>query len=228
MKKNKKIIYIGISFFIIVLINLYININLSGIKNIIYSPFSILNNKEEMEYDLLKSLYDSSLEEIKTLKEIIEISKNLEYVPAVIINRDNYFNEIVINKGSNNSINVGDAVISNNSLVGVITEVGKNYSNVLLITNEYYENKISIEINGNYGLLVGYNDIKNSFLVTNITGNITVGDIIKTGYSNNIEQGILVGTVESINYDSFLVDNTIEVKSDVNFLNLKYVLVMTK
>lgn len=81
----------------------------------------------KVEYDRLQELYemDKSLPKYRKVKAGI-VSK----APG------NWFDFFVIDKGSNDGIKKDMNVINGNGLVGIVTEVGKNYSKVMSIIND--------------------------------------------------------------------------------------------
>lgn len=227
----KKVIIYIIIFFLIVIINSFFDLFIFyNLKSIIYIPFNYLT-KEELFIDN-NYMYESIKEENNELLNILDLTtKNINYIPSLIIEKDyTYLNKITISKGINNNIKKGDAVISNNTLIGIVSEVYNNYSTVELLTKDNYINKISIKINETYGLLTGFDELTNTFIATNINAiaSINVGDIVTTGYSTNYDQGIYIGNVEQITIDNFNLNQTIKIKTDINYTNLKYVIVVTK
>ncbi len=153
----------------------------------------------------------SELKEIKNLKGI-----NSEYIIGKIIVRNihDFYNEIVVNLGSEDNISIGDTVISGDGLVGIVSKVEKNKSYVKLLTSDY---NVSVKINDTYGNL-------NHGRVTLLDkySELNVGDKVYTsGYSGMIE-GIYVGEVVNVFMDSNNLGKEVEVKL-VDNKNLNYV-----
>ena len=124
-------------------------------------------------------------------------------INATIIerNREYWFNNITINKGSNDGINLDMAVIDTNGLIGRISSVSDNMSVVKLITTNDTKNKISAVINNKvYGIINGY-DNKNNYLeliITELT-EIKEGSIVETtGMGGVFPSGILIGKVHDV------------------------------
>src|SRR5438105_940509 len=68
-----------------------------------------------------------------------DVAKNIpfETVPATVIARDpsNILASVVLGVGTNDGVRVGHVVVSDQGLVGRVSEVGPSYSKVLLITD---------------------------------------------------------------------------------------------
>lgn len=157
-------------------------------------------------------------------KELSKIENiNIEYDDYVIgkvLYRDIYsfYEEIVINLGDD-QVTVGDAVVNNYGLVGVIYKVEKNMSYVKLLSSDY---NISVVVNDTYGnlnngtisLLDKYSDIKE-------------GDLVYTSTYGDVLDGIYVGKVKSVTYDSDGLGKKAEIEI-ANNKNLNYIGVVKK
>lgn len=218
-------------------------------EKIVYTPINYIkekiNNigsKEEYiklkektsDYDALKIELEEAKKTIQDLKKTLELNTTLnEYqkINATIITRDvsGWYQFITIDKGSNDGVTVGDAVINSYGLIGSVSKVSKKNSTVKLLTGEY-NNKISVKINNAiYGLIVNYKD--NYLIVEGIAENTTIekgNSVSTTGLGNNFPSGIMVGTVEEITTDNFDLAKTLLVKPNVDFNDLNYVTVVKK
>ncbi len=259
--KNKKNIFILIIVIIILLFSLVIIIddnrkltNLEKIfkdsfftiSNILSIPFQKIKenisdiNNYEKEKNAIESLTINQelLEENNELKQLLELNHTLnerEYINASVINRniDYWFNELTINKGTKDGISENMAVITSKGLIGQTIKVTKNTAIVKLLTNNKFENKISVKISYEdkfvYGLLSSYKD--GYFIVDGISNNI---DIIKgatvttSGLSQLFPSGILIGYVEDISTDNFDLAKTLKIKSDVDFNDIYYVTILKR
>ena len=72
---------------------------------------------------------------LKTMLEIQEEHEELEMVPAGVIGRDynSRFGSFTIDKGSHHGVSPRDPVISQEGLVGIVSEVGLTHSKVITI-----------------------------------------------------------------------------------------------
>lgn len=171
--------------------------------------------------------YDKHLkEELDNIKKIndIEFDDNLDIIVSRVKYRDvyEYSNTLTIFKGTKNNVNVGDAVLTNNGLVGIINKTYDYYSVVSLITNK--KSNISVKINDAVGVL----KMKNSKLVvTSINNykNISIGDEIYTSGLGNLPDNIYVGKVKSVSLNDTEIEKVIEVDIENRLDTLDYLFV---
>lgn len=171
--------------------------------------------------------YDKHLkEELDNIKKIkdIDFNDNLDIIVSRVKYRDvyEYSNTLTIFKGSKNNVNIGDAVLTNNGLVGVISKTYDYYSVVSLITNK--KSNISVKINDAVGVL----KMKNSKLVvTSINNykNISIGDEIYTSGLGNLPDNIYVGKVKSVSLNDTEIEKVIEVDIENKLDTLDYLFI---
>lgn len=223
-----------------------------AIVRIFKAPITAVSNKmtdkEQKELlekaasvDSLQAKYDEANKEIKELKELVDLNSTLSensYLNATVISRNvGYFNNnLIIDKGSKNGIEVGMAVITKNGLIGKITSTSNFNSTVKLITSQDANDKISIKIKVDddeyvYGLLVGYNEKKNVFIIEGISENTEIPKdslVTTSGLGNSFPSGILVGKVVNTSKDNFDLARTVEVKSMQKFSGFGYVTILKK
>lgn len=157
--------------------------------------------------------YDKHLkEELDKIKKIkdIEFQDNLDIIVSRVKYRDvyEYSNTLTIFKGTKNNVNVGDAVLTNNGLVGIISKTYDYYSVVSLITNK--KSNISVKINDAVGVL---KMDEGKVVVTSINNykNINIGDEIYTSGLGNLPNNIYVGKVKSVSLNDTEIEKVIEV-----------------
>lgn len=171
--------------------------------------------------------YDKHLkEELDNIKKIndIEFDDNLDIIVSRVKYRDvyEYSNTLTIFKGSKNNVNVGDVVLTNNGLVGIISKTYDYYSVVSLITNK--KSNISVKINDAVGVL----KLENSKLVvTSINNykNISIGDEIYTSGLGNLPDNIYVGKVKSVSLNDTEIEKVIEVDIENRLDTLDYLFI---
>ena len=156
----------------------------------------------------------------KELNGLVNINYD-EGVIAKVILRDMYsfYDELVINVGSKDNINIYDSVIYNGSLVGIVTKVNDNTSNVKLISSNY---NISVKIGNTYGNL-------NKGIITMVDkySDISIGDLVYTSGLDNILSDIYIGKVKDISLDEDGLSNKVIIEYEDNS-NLNYVYVVGK
>lgn len=211
-------------------------------EEVLLYPFVDLKNEkltdQSESYIIQKNVNESLEKEIKELKEVLELNKTLtEYVPinATILSRNKsyWFNNITIDKGSNDGIEEGMAVITKNGLIGKISSVFSNSSEIKLITSDDINNKVSISIKtneiDNYAIMNGYDAETGLIKATGIdkTTNINKDDIVLTsGLGNKFPAGIYIGTVEKIESDKYNLSKIVYIKTYQNFNDIHYVTVL--
>lgn len=229
------------------------------VQKIVYYPFESIigiiedyNNLKDVqkENDILKSkieeieyLETENIElkqQLKELKEELSIDYSLvdyEYLNATVVTRNtNYwYNNLTIDKGTHNGVDVGMVVISSYGLIGKVISVTTFTAEVRLLTTSDTNNKISVSIsdgtNKINGLINGYDYKENILEVEGIsnTESVNVGDVVYTsGLGGVFPSGILIGKVESITTDVYGLAKIINVVPSANFDNLNYVTVLKR
>lgn len=175
-----------------------------------------------IRYDDIKYIQDSNLimenERLKKELNDIGIVSYKDGVIAKVILRDMYsfYDEIVLNVGSKDNVEVNDAVINKDGLVGIVTKVDKCRCNVKLLSSSY---NISVRINDTYGNL-------NNGVVTMIDkySDIDIGDKIYTSGLDDVPGNIYVGEVTKVSLDKDELGKEIRVKLvDNKYLNYVYI-----
>ncbi len=171
--------------------------------------------------------YDKHLkEELDNIKKIndMEFDDNLDIIVSRVKYRDvyEYSNTLTIFKGTKNNVNVGDAVLTNNGLLGIINKTYDYYSVVSLITNK--KSNISVKINDAVGVLKLENG---KLVVTSINNykNISIGDEIYTSGLGNLPDNIYVGKVKSVSLNDTEIEKVIEVDIENRLDTLDYLFV---
>lgn len=206
----------------------------------LYEKYEKLSKKYD-KVKLMETRYEEAEKEIDDLKKVLELNNTLSessYMNATIINRNigYWYNTITIDKGEKDGIEKDMAVINNDGLIGIVTKTSKLNSTVKLLTTTDTNSKISVKIkvdedNYIFGLLVGYDKDKKSFIIEGIAENTEIpisSMVTTTGLGNNFPSGILIGRVDSITKDNFDLARTVLVKSSVDFNDINYVTILKK
>ena len=168
----------------------------------------------DSEYERLKKEYTLLLEktnlEVPFLEEGI-VSKVVVHDPYI------FFDKITILKGKNDGIEVGDAVLNEMGLIGKVSLVFDNYSEVELITSEI---TYSVRIQNSYGIL---KQKDGKLQVEDITSKeeIKKEEIVYTSSFTDIPGDIPIGKVVEVNSSS--ISQTIVIEPLVDFQNFNYV-----
>lgn len=193
--------FLLIIFIVIISRNSVINI----VNNMLSSLF-IKNNNLEIDY--LKEEVNSLKDEYNNLLDFKNnIKINNDYIVSNIYKNNYGFDKLIIN-GDNYKIN--DEVLNENGLIGFISKINNNYSEVKYI----YDSKVPVKVNNEYGKIIG-KDNDNNLIVSEIV-NSNINDIV---YSVN---NTYIGKI--INIDNSNLNKKILVKT-IDLTNLNYVLV---
>ena len=181
----------------------------------------------KLETNKITINYDKHLKnELDNIKKIhnIEYSDNIDLIISRIKYRDvyEYTNTLTIFKGFKNDIEVGDAVLTNDGLVGVISKTYEYYSIVNLLTNN--KSNISVKIGDAIGVLKCE---KNTLIVSNINNyeSVNIGDKIYTSGLGNLPDNIYVGKVKSVNLKTNGIEKVIEVDISDRLDTLNYLFI---
>ena len=208
------------------------------IEKIVMLPITKDNKVNTKSYIIEKNNNEELKKEIVELKKALELNKTLtEYDPvnATILSRNKsyWFNTLTVDKGKNSGIKKNMAVITKDGLIGKISKVSHNSSEVKLITSDDVNFKVSVAIKtpsgDSYAVLNGYDKEKNLIKVTGIdkTTSINKGDIVLTsGLGEMFPAGIYIGTVEEIESDKYNLSKIVYIKTSQNFNDVHYVTVL--
>ena len=208
---NKKLIILSILFCFLMIYFLKDPLIALLFKNDFNLETKICNDEEN--YQKLKKEYDQLLEyKTKTNENII--SKVIIHDPL------EFFSTITIIKGKEDGIKVGDLVINELGLVGIISKVNNHTSLVNLLFNK--DTRIAVHIGEVDGLLESENG---QLIIKNITrkDDIKEGSEVTTSNYSLIETGLLIGKVKEINEIKENLSYEIIVEPSVNFNDLNYV-----
>ncbi len=147
----------------------------------------------EAENARLRALLQSSpaLNETLLMAEIIQA------------NTDPFVHRVVVNKGAEHGVTVGQPVIDANGVVGEVIEVHPWVSRVILLTDVSYGIPVENVRSGVRGIIAGTGAMKSLQLqhVAN-TVDLAVGDaLVTSGLDGRYPPGYPVGTVSRIDYD---------------------------
>ncbi|MCB0046700.1 MAG: rod shape-determining protein MreC [Caldilineaceae bacterium] len=173
-------------------------------------------------------------QDLRTLLAFAETRPGLELRGAQIVARvigqesNNFLDFIMLDLGAEHGIEVGMPVLTDQGLVGRISEVTNTTSKVLLITDSssavnaiLQSSRVSGVVRGNPGgnLLMDY--IPQGVLYS-------VGEIVLTsGLGGNFPKGIPIGQVIQINQRDIDVFQQAVVRPTVDFSSLELVMVVT-
>lgn len=221
---------------------------MNSIVKIVKTPFVEFKTSNELakenkilklENDKLKTINNKLLKnqaELSTLKKLYELDKSYdeyEKVGANVITKDitNWNKIVIIDKGRKDGIKINMNVIANNGLLGIVEEVGENYSKVrTLIDDKSYVAAVSRNSKDTLIVKGSLKDIDNGYIkLMNISKNskLEEGDeIITSSSSSRYLPGITIGYVKKIINNKNDLTKTGNLSLAVDFSKLDMVLVI--
>ncbi|GAB6109600.1 rod shape-determining protein MreC [Fusibacter bizertensis] len=198
-----------------------------------------LNENLSKENEALKeqivalTMSQKELSELKDLKQAlryIDSSLNNNYVSCEVVSKDmgNWFNMFTIDAGSTQGITKNSTVINGNGLVGLVYEVGENWSKVISIIDQ--KSSVGFEMlrvtNDFDGILSGTTNYELIGDLFDPKADVKVGDYIVTSGLGMYPKGILIGKIYEVIVDKDLILNRIKVTPVVDFRKIDKVMVI--
>jgi rod shape-determining protein MreC len=168
-------------------------------------------NKEER-------LRDARILELKTqiaelefqnqkLRQIVsytekEVIKERSVVARVIgRSADNWWQQVILNRGTSAGIQEGSIVKAEGGLVGLVDQVSANSSRVLLVSDLKSQIGVSVSQSGAKGVLKGDGSAEGILEFYEKVPNAKVGDTVATStYSQKFPAGMPIGRVKSLDF----------------------------
>lgn len=163
----------------------------------------------QMEADI-----DRLEKENDELKEALDVSSKREYeaVNARVIsrNQDQWLDNFTIDKGENDGIHEGMAVMTPEGLIGSVKRANGNSSFVELITTNVSQNNLSVEIHNDdekvYGNINSYDEERGLLVIDNIRNNQTLAEgdeVFTSGLIGDFPEGLIIGEVVEVENDEY-------------------------
>lgn len=176
----------------------------------------------------------SELDELRALLALDQEYSQYKKVGARVISNgsNNWYRNFVINKGSDDGIQVNMNVIAGTGLVGIVTEVGKNYAKVQsIISDESSVSAMSVTTSDTCVVKGNTEKIQESGMIDvryiSKDAEMNSGDELVTSHiSSRYLQGLRIGTVSDIKIDSTNLTKSAQVTPVVDFQHIKQVLVI--
>ncbi len=126
-----------------------------------------------------------------------------EYVPATVVGRDplSGFETFTINAGSEEDIAVGDAVVSAFGLCGIVAETGEGFSVVRTILSPSLNISAVLSSCRETGIVTGAQSRVEQYTTMTLLSkdtNLSLGELVVTSGEGELMQGLIIGTVESV------------------------------
>ena len=166
----------------------------------IYKDFNLIEEElKKIKVEKYKSVFLET--ENKRLKKILDDITyfSAETIAKVLIDKQSPFlRSIIINKGSNNGLKKGMAVLSDQYLIGKIVEVNFSTSRVLLLSDLNSRIPVSIEPGGIQSILTGNGKMSGIIQYTKKDALINEESVVFTsGTGDLLKPGIPIGKIRS-------------------------------
>ncbi len=194
------------------------------------------NKRLQEEVETLEQLrVDVELlrQENARLRELLQLdTEESEFVSAAKVigrNPDNWFSEVIINRGRVHGIEKDMVVVNSKGLVGRVSKVSDYSSTVVLVTDPDSGVGAKIARSGHSGVVSGQVEQTDLLLMKFFSrdADVVVGDTVLTsGYGSMYPEGKLIGTVVGRKTDSVGLVTYAVVKPSVDFDRLDEVLVL--
>ena len=188
------------------------------------------------EYSAEIKKYEQENYELKRLQELLDLKEQYvtyNTIGARVIATDstNWFYTFVIDKGTEDGVQVGCNILADGGLAGIVTEVGKNYAKVRSIIDD--NSSVSATISGTESLCTVSGDlsaIKDGYInVGYINKEVTIEDgaeLVTSHVSNKFLPGLLIGYISDVQMDANNLTQSARCLPVVDFKNLQEVLVI--
>ena len=242
MKKYKTVLVIifCLVFFFISVYFLSIDRKYSFIENAFKSFSSKINSyiikKTYGKNSTSKNVSNSKIIELenenKKLKNMLGlVNKDNKCENAEVINRR--LSRLEINKGSKNGVVLGSPVLNEKGLVGIVSKIGFETSEVRLIKDYSDDNPLLVMINNDQekisGILTGYLKNKNYLVITNVNSkskiDVSSDVLLSSYYKNGAYDMIPIGKVKVIGESNQGLTTKLYVEPAVDFDNLLFLCV---
>ncbi|WP_025688048.1 rod shape-determining protein MreC [Paenibacillus zanthoxyli] len=195
--------------------------------------------REKVQYNILAA----RVEEYEKLLRFTKSQSNqynyeYHYAQVISLSTDPSNNTLVINLGARDGVKPNMSVISEKGLVGIISQVSKFTSTVKLLTMMDSSDPNSQppiaatafgKVKETFGMVERYDQQTQRLIMTRIDEKdpIAVNDmIISSGIGGLYPQGLIIGTVESVEVGEFGLTKTAVIKPAAGFEDWKNLLVV--
>lgn len=178
--------------------------------------------------------YKIENERLRNLLALRDTYKDFELTAANVIGRDSsrWFLSLTLDKGTKDGVSMMDTVITNEGLVGHITDIGSDWSRVTSILDSQSTVSVIVERTEDIAMVDGDIDLSENGLckMTYIPkdSTLTIGDNIKTsGLGGVYPKGLNVGKIKEIHSDNQGVSQYAVVTPSANFDKIYEVMIIT-
>ena len=173
--------------------------------------------EENKKYKIQQTLFKAQLQKLQSLKsenlrlrELLQASKKVsEHIligELLSVSLEPFTRQILINKGSNNDVYLGQPLVDAEGAMGQIIHVGPFSSSAMLITDANHAIPVQVNRNGLRAIAVGTGATENLDIpYLPISADIVEGDLLTTsGLGGRFPTGYPVATVTQVTKDPTL------------------------
>ncbi len=238
-KSNRTIVYIVISMVLLILGPLL----LGGVASWLGARFSGLfyESGEDSELrNLRRNMTELMLEnailredamKAECYRDLLGITRTTrrETIAARILYRTEGLvsGAMTVNKGSEDGVSVNSACVSADGIVGVVSMVDESQSEVLPITSAAVNVSCMTWPSGALGILESSIDGTLQMVHVDISGTVELGEqVLSSRFGGVFPDGLLIGTVVSVNLSESGLEYEIEVAPAVDFSRVGEILIL--
>lgn len=177
--------------------------------------------------------------ENEELREALDVSSKREYeaVNARVISRDQdqWLDNFTIDKGENDGIQEGMAVMTPDGLIGSVKRANGNSSFVEMITTNVSQNNLSVELHHDgeqvFGNINSFDQELGLLVVDNIRNNQTVAEgdeVFTSGLIGDFPEGLIIGEVVEVENDEYGLSQNAHVRLNSSPENVDMVFVLER
>jgi rod shape-determining protein MreC len=196
----------------------------------------VTNEKLQKEVEKLRKeniKLQELMNENKRLKEALNfktenVELDLKLATITGKNPGNWFNTFTIDKGKNEGVKPGMAVLDEKgNMVGQITEVGDNWAKVLAIIDRNSSvSAVAVRTRDN-GVVRGDSNGGLIMIYLPLDAELIEGDVVTTSGMSRFPKGLIIGKVSKVTRDPGSLLKQAVIKPAADFERLEYVFVVT-
>ncbi|AFP85424.1 rod shape-determining protein MreC [secondary endosymbiont of Heteropsylla cubana] len=207
------------------------------LSKIIIPPFRLVLENEALRQELLiknsdQLLFGQYKKENARLRQLLNspLKTNEKKIVAQVISITNHPHkeQIVIDKGVDNGVYIGQPVISDKGVIGQVISTSKFTSRVLLICDHSHALPIQV-LRNNIRVIVSGNSCRDNLQLERLPINtdIRIGDLLVTsGLGGRFPEGYPVAVVSSVNIDSQRAYMLVRARPTADLRRLHYLLLL--
>jgi len=209
--------------------------NLKNLQNVMAENEELKAQVEQLTKENIELAQDKyELTKLRELYELDDEYDEFRKTGARIVARDtgNFYTNFIIDKGSNDGIQVDCNVVAGNGLIGRVISVGPNFSKVTSIISDNINTSGMILSTNDTLIVSGDLELMSKNLITftqlfDENNKVGIGDkIVTSNISDKYMPGLLIGYVSSISTDSNNLTKSGTLVPAVDFKHLEEVLVI--